>query len=300
MRTGRNRRRWGDTNRRRLALDNVPPRSDKPEGPKPGARGAGPQETKKSEIVSGRGRVGKTTVANAIVQFCRERGANLQVWNADRQNETHSLSTFHSDATRPPTDDPEEKRLWLEGGYDRQARERFDSVLDMAGGDPIVRQLAKETRLIRTLERRAIMPVSWQVLGPEVADLDYLKLSMDGGIFMPAATLLVLNSGLVRSGRSVKAAFAEVTAHKVFVDAVAQGARVVWFPPLTCMSAVTDRGLTFAEAKNGVTKPGHEPLTFFDQTRVEIFWDDYIPAFFDSIPPDWLPAMPGYPVNGRG
>jgi len=285
-------------NQRRMALDNLPGRSGKPEATKPVGVAAN-QETVKSEIVGGRGRVGKTTIANTAVQFFRERGANVRVWNADRQNETHSLSIFHRDATRPPTDDPEEKRLWLEGGYDRQARERFDSVLDMAGGDPIVRQLAKETRLIRTLERRAIMPVSWQVLGPEVADLDYLKLSMDGGIFMPAATLLVLNSGLVRPGRSVLAAFSEVREHKVFVDAVAQGARVVWFPALTCMSAVTDRGLTFTEAKNGVTKPGKEPLSFFDQTRVEIFWDDHITAFFDSIPADWLPAMPGYPAHGK-
>jgi len=285
-------------NQRRMALDNLPGRSGKPEATKPVGVAAN-QETVKSEIVGGRGRVGKTTIANTAVQFFRERGANVRVWNADRQNETHSLSIFHRDATRPPTDDPEEKRLWLEGGYDRQARERFDSVLDMAGGDPIVRQLAKETRLIRTLERRAIMPVSWQVLGPEVADLDYLKLSMDGGIFMPAATLLVLNSGLVRPGRSVLAAFSEVMEHKVFVDAVAHGARVVWFPALTCMSAVTDRGLTFTEAKNGVTKPGKEPLSFFDQTRVEIFWDDHITAFFDSIPANWLPAMPGYPARGK-
>ena len=49
-------------------------------------------------IIDGRGRVGKTTVANVFVQFCRERGADLRVWNADRQNETHSLSVFHPDA----------------------------------------------------------------------------------------------------------------------------------------------------------------------------------------------------------
>jgi hypothetical protein len=174
-------------------------------------------------IIDGRGRAGKTTVANVFVQFCRERGANLRVWNADRQNETHSLSVFHPDAIRPSSDDPDDKGAWLEESFDAQVQERFDSVLDLAGGDPLVRLLARETELVATLERRGVRAVLWQVLGPDVADLDYLKLSIDSGLFAPA-TLLVLNAGLVRSKRSVEAVFAEVTDHKVFIDAVARGA----------------------------------------------------------------------------
>ncbi len=250
-------------------------------------------EMQTAQIVSGRGRVGKTVVANTIVQFCREYGANLRVWNADKQNETHSLSSYHPDALRPVADDLEEKRLWLEGRFDEQARLRYDSVLDLAGGDPLVRHLQSETRLIQTLERRMVRTVSWQVLGPDIADLDYLKLSMDGGLFMPEATLLVLNAGLVRTGRAPKAVFAEIMEHRVFVDAVGRGARVVWFPALSCMTSIADRGLSFAEAKQGITRPGQERLSYFDQARVEIFWDTQIPAFFDSLPRDWLPAMPG-------
>jgi hypothetical protein len=241
-------------------------------------------------IIDGRGRAGKTTVANVFVQFCRERGANLRVWNADRQNETHSLSVFHPDAIRPPSDDPDDKGAWLEESFDAQVQERFDSVLDLAGGDPLVRLLARETELVGTLERRGVRTVLWQVLGPDVADLDYLKLSMESGLFAPA-TLLVLNAGLVRSKRSVEAVFAEVTEHKVFIDAVARGAQVVWFPGLVCMNRVAERGLTFGEAKQGIVKPGQQRFALFDQTRVEIFWEKHIPAFFAQIPGDWLPAM---------
>ena len=35
-------------------------------------------------------------------------------------------------------------------------------------------------------------------------------------------------------------------------------------------------------------------MTFLDQTRVEIFWKDHIPAFFAEIPSEWLPAMLGH------
>jgi hypothetical protein len=107
----------------------------------------------------------------------RERGANLRVWNADRQNETHSLSVFHPDALRLPSDDPDDKGTWLEESFDAQVRERFDSLLDLAGGDPLVRLLARETELVATLEQHRVRLVLWQVLGPDVADLDYLKLS---------------------------------------------------------------------------------------------------------------------------
>jgi hypothetical protein len=252
------------------------------------ARSADPMPI--ATIIDGRGRAGKTTVANVFVQFCRERGANLRVWNADRQNETHSLSVFHPDAIRPPSDDPDDKGAWLEESFDAQVQERFDSVLDLAGGDPLVRLLARETELVATLERRGVRTVLWQVLGPDAADLDYLKLSIESGLFAPA-TLLVLNAGLVRSKRSVEAVFAEVTDHKIFIDAVARGAQVVWFPGLACMNRVAERGLTFGEAKQGIVKPGQQRFALFDQTRVEIFWTKHIPAFFAQISENWLPAM---------
>jgi hypothetical protein len=99
--------------------------------PSPASRPSGetPDGIRTATIIDGRGRAGKTTVANVFVQFCRERGADLRVWNADRQNETHSLSVFHPDAIRPPSDDPDDKGVWLEESFDAQVRERFDSRL---------------------------------------------------------------------------------------------------------------------------------------------------------------------------
>lgn len=275
-------------------MDNLPPQEEPSGDPSKPNRSVPESDTIVTEIVSGRGRVGKTVVANTMVQFFRKHGANIRVWNGDRQNDTHNLGTYHKDALRPASDDPEEKRSWLEAGFDLQARERFDSVLDMAGGDPIVRHLAKETRMLRTLERRGIKTVSWQVLGPEIADLDYLRLSMEGGLFMPEATLLVFNTGLVRPGRSVKAAFSDVLADKVFEAAMDRGAQVVWFPALTCMTAVSDRALKFDSSDAASSKAGQSPLSFFDQARIEIFWEEAVPEFFEAIPADWLPAMPGW------
>jgi len=245
-------------------------------------------------FVCGRGRVGETVLANTLVQFCRQHGARLEVWNSDRQNETHSLNVFHADASQPATDDPEEKRLWFEGNLDRQVRGRFDAVMDMAGGDPMVRYLGRDIQLVRTMERRGVRSVAWHVLGPDAADLDYLRFSMEGGLFMPAATLLVINTGLVGGGRAVEKAFDDVCSHPVVIEAVEQGAKLVWFPKLICMSVVSEQGLSFDEAMRGTTKPGYASMSFTDEARVEIFWKDHVPAFFAEIPPDWLPSMPGW------
>lgn len=243
-------------------------------------------------FICGRGRVGKTVIANTLVQFCRHRGARLEVWNSDRQNDTHNLNKFHADALRPAKDDPEEKRVWFEEALARQARDHFDAVFDMAGGDPMVRELAQDIRLVKTMERRGIRAVAWHVLGPEPADLDYLKMSMADGLFMPSASLLVVNTGLVTGRRSVQASFAEITKHDVVMEAIDKGAHLVWFPRLICMASIIDQGLTFPEAIAGVVKPGHEPLSFTDETRAQIFWEDDVPAFFAAIPQHWLPAMP--------
>ncbi len=53
-------------------------------------------------IAFGRQRVGKTALLNAMGQFYRERGCPVQIWNADQQNRSHSLSTFFRDAKTVP------------------------------------------------------------------------------------------------------------------------------------------------------------------------------------------------------
>jgi len=256
---------------------------------------SGPEERRvvTSAIICGRGRVGKTVVANTYVQFCRARGARLEAWNADRQNETHTLNLFHADAARPATDGAAEKGFWFEANLERQARERFDAVLDMAGGDPMLRHLARDVRLVETMSKHGLRAVAWHVLGPEPADLDYLKLSLEGELFTPAATVLVVNTGLLVSGRSAERAFAEVCDHRVVVGALDKGAKLVRFPALACMPAIIDQGLSFADGMRGAVRPGHQSMTFLDQARVQIFWEDHVPAFFAQIPVEWLPAIEG-------
>jgi hypothetical protein len=129
------------------------------------------------------------------------------------------------------------------------------------------------------------------VVGPELADLDYLARFSEGGLLAADATLIVLNTGLILTGRSTEAAFAQVMEDSSVGAAVMRGARVITMPRLSCMSQVTDRELTFDEAMSGRSKNGGRPLSMFDKARVRIWWEEHLPAMYVRIPPLWLPKM---------
>jgi hypothetical protein len=240
-------------------------------------------------IALGRQRVGKTTVLNAAVQYFRERGCPIEVWNADQQNRSHSLSTFFGDALVPPPGGLVDGRLWIEERLTDQVRRRSHAVLDAGGGWTGFSSLVEEVPLVGVLGEQGIQAVGLFCVGPERADLDYLEHFASGGLFLPEQTMIVLNAGLVLSGRSAGGAFSAVRQHPAFRAAVEKGARIAMMPPLGCMAEVTDRGLTFSEAADGKVKAGQEPLSIFDRPRVHRWWRLEMPDFFREFPDEWLP-----------
>ena len=241
-------------------------------------------------VALGRQRVGKTALLNTIVQYHRALGSQVEVWNADQQNRTHSLSTFFPDADCPSDAGLADTREWIERKLRDQAERRYHAVLDAGGGFTGFSALVEDVPVIEFLAAHGVGVIGLFCVGPEKADLDYLDSFSKHAMFMPAATMIVMNSGLVLSGRAPGAAFASLMENATVQAALGRGARVAMFPALTCMSAVTDRGLTFDEAAEGKLKPGQEPMSFFDPTRVREWWTKKVPEFFDKFPPDWLPC----------
>jgi hypothetical protein len=241
-------------------------------------------------IALGRQRVGKTTVLNAAVQHFRSQGCEFEVWNADQQNRSHSLSTFFQDALMPAPGGLIDGRLWIEERLQDQVRRRTNAVLDPGGGWTGFSSLVEDIPLVGALGAEGIQVTGIFCIGPERADLDYLEHYADADLFMPQATMIVLNAGLVLSGQSAGGAFAAVREHPAFRAAVARGARIAMMPALGCMSKVTDQGLTFDDAAEGCAKPGHEALSFLDRARVNRWWRTEMPEFFQQFPAEWLPT----------
>jgi hypothetical protein len=245
-------------------------------------------------IAVGRQRVGKTVFLNTGIQFFRKNGAKVEIWNADTLNASHSLSLFYDDVREPGSARPEEVKTWIEGRLMDMVEKRYDAILDAGGGETALSRLVDELPVVSTLEDEGIRVVLSHLLGPETADLDYLASFLKGSRFAPEATLLVLNEGLILSGRSPEAAFAEIKKHPAFLNAVKNGAVPVRFPRLPCMADVTDRGLTFDDAMNGVAKNGKPPLSLFNKPRVRRWWTEDVPKFFiEEVPLSWLPEMLG-------
>jgi hypothetical protein len=240
--------------------------------------------------VAGRQRVGKTALLNSMIQYCQPRGGRLIILNADQQNTTHSLSTFFPDARVPPSGGSlMDNRAWIETEIARIVRGNCHAVLDAGGGWTGFSSLAEEVPLYASLEAVGVRLVGLVCCGTEQADLDYLSRILDNGTFRPDRAAIILNTGLITSGRSPASAFASVLQHDAVVSATAQGARVLIMPALSCMAQVTDRGLSFAEAAEGRVKAGQAPMALFDPVRVREWWTKKMPEFFGKFPPDWLP-----------
>ena len=240
-------------------------------------------------VAVGRQRVGKTALLNTAVQYFRGLGSEIEVWNADQQNRTHSMSTFFPDALVPPEGSLTDNRLWIEQQLVDQAHRGYNAVLDAGGGATGFSNLIEDVPIIDILKASNIDVVAVYNLGTEQADLDFMTQCAEGGLFLPERTVIVLNAGLVVSGRSAANAFSGITQHGGFKAAMERGARVVMMPALSCMSEVTDRGLSFEEAAAGLVRPGQQPMSMFDPVRVREWWTKKIPAFFGQFPPDWLP-----------
>jgi hypothetical protein len=241
-------------------------------------------------IALGRQRVGKTALLNTAVQYFRAQGNPVRVWNADQQNRSHTLSMFFPDADEVPNGGIEDGKVWIEARIEELIKDRYDAVLDVGGGATGFSRLVQEVPVLEAMEGSAVRVVGLFCIGPEKADLDYLEQFAEVDRFMPAASVIVLNTGLVLSGRSAGGAFKPVLAHPAIKGALAHGAKVAMMPALTCMAQVTDRGLTFAEAMDGRGKDGGEPLSLFDRARVNRWWTRDVPEFFGQLPAEWLPA----------
>jgi hypothetical protein len=242
-------------------------------------------------VVVGRQRVGKTSFLNALAQYLQERGAEFAIWDTDQMNTTNNMSVFHAEANSPPSSDRrEDVKAWLEARFLDIADRRYDALLDVGGGDTPLTQLVEDVPVAAALSELGVRVVVVHVLGPDVADLDYLD-RFERNLFTPDAVLIVRNSGLITNGRSNDIAFASLEGHAGLQRAISHGAVLVSLPRLTCMAEVTDRGLGFAAAMNGKVGVDGKGLSVFDRFRVRKWWTDELPRVFGKIPAEWLPEM---------
>ncbi len=212
----------------------------------------------------GRGFGGKSTGLAELVW--RARNAGREVIIADGDPRSRTLSGMFEGATSPPTEELPDVKDWLTGLLNRMVKERRSAVLDLGGGDRVLQEYGRDLRLVEFCARRGIEPLALYFLGPEEEDLRHVLSIWDAGYFRPKRTILVLNEGVIREGRTASGAFERTHRHPGFERMVAEGAVSVLMQRLACMDLLRQRGLGLYAAAAG---DGADPLDPVEQFMVE-------------------------------
>jgi len=237
-------------------------------------------------FLAGRGGTGKTLLLRWIVERALAAGRELFIADGDRTN--RSLPLFLEDVSAPPGASDQIVWRWLEKIITNMVAKRFNLVLDLGGGDLVLKRMALELALQSLLETNGIAPVVLHLLSPEVESLAYLASLEDNGLFAPERTALILNEGLVPLGHDDdEAVFAPVREHEVFKAAIRRGAVPIVMPRLRPAFEINARHLSFANAAAGLAKEGQKPLSIFER-QYAVLWLATMEKAFEPIT-GWLP-----------
>lgn len=227
----------------------------------------------------GRGSRGKTVAYRWMIDRALNQGRELIVADADRTNQT--LAAFFGDlVVSPPTADDNDMRPWLDGLLERSISEHKSIVLDLGGGDQLLKHAALELDLAGFLARNGVTPVLLHFVGADSDDLAYLRETEREGLLAPEKTAIVFNAGVVPAGVSLEAAWAKHEGDAALRAAVARGAQLVRMPRLACMTLLDDERIRFTDAGSG-------KLGLTNAQRVAIWLRD-MERSFEPIA-SWLP-----------
>ena len=206
-------------------------------------------------VTLGRQRTGKTLLAQWYAETS-PRDLPLRILDADQGEQVLSDRMPNAEAS-PRADD--DRRNWLEAEIEKQmtaaaSDKPYDVLLDPGGNDPQVKRWGAEMGLVDMLQSGGIDVIAIHLLGPDVADLNYMKEIETGNLFCPKKTIVILNKALVSPGQSPRIAFAEVADSDTVKGVEARGGRVVTMEALTDMPTLEKRRLKFMDVIEGKAK----------------------------------------------
>lgn len=242
-------------------------------------------------VLAGRGGTGKSLLVRWICERAFAAGRTAIIADGDRTN--RALPLFFDDVQAPPSADDHIVRRWLEAIIEQMIAGGFPVVVDLGGGDMVLKQLAVELDLQALLEQQGVLPVILHMVGPEVESLGYLASveaagPQDAPLFAPERTALILNEGLVPEGLDPAELFEPIREHKVFRAALRRHAVPIVMPRLKPAYEVNRRHASFAAAVSAVqAKDGLPPLGIIDRQRVAMWLRAMDRAFAPIL--EWLP-----------
>ncbi len=234
----------------------------------------------------GRGKTGKTTGIRWLAEKTLLNGTPLLMADLDTTNDT--FSRYIDKVARPPeTIDPAMSLKWLDRLLQHSLTQKISALIDLGGGDTILRRLAIELPdLVALFEAQGFAVVLFHTVGPQEEDLSPLA-TLQGLGFKPTASAIILNEAMVDVGETRDMAFARILRHSALRRAISDGAVPVFMPRLLAAQPVEIRRLKFHDAVAGKTGRADTPLGPFDRARVRL-WLEAMDANFAGVS-SWLP-----------
>jgi len=214
-------------------------------------------------LAAGRGKTGKTLFLRWSVEMAQLGGRNVLLADIDPTNAT--FSTYFKGVARPDTFNQAAVRDWLQEFMEFAIAGKHTAIIDLGGGDTILRTIAGEMPgFDAMIEEAGLAMVMFYLVGPHPEDLTPAA-TLGALGFKPRARAIVLNEGVAPVGQDREHAFARVIAANVYRDETAAGALALWMPRLHAAEAVEARTASFVAARDGQTEP---PLGVFNRSRV--------------------------------
>ncbi|QDD92849.1 Transcriptional regulatory protein (plasmid) [Roseomonas mucosa] len=243
-------------------------------------------------IRQGRGRLGGSTLLEYITTRARLRGRKVIVGDGDVDHA--SLSQVYRQGTdgaavQPSSAQPADLQQWVTQLMGRAVDEQSSLVLDLGGGEAILRDYGQDTSLVDFCDEVGIQSVGLFMCGADPADFDHIVGIWDSGHFRPRWSIMVLNEFLAPPGRSALGAFNFILERPEFGRLAQEGMQILPMPRLVAMPDMRNAGLTFFNAVEG--KPGRDGRPLSPMHRFQIRkWMERLEENLDSINgQEWLP-----------
>lgn len=233
-------------------------------------------------LTAGRGKTGKTLFLRWLAEAAQKAERPHLLADIDPTNAT--FSTYFEAVARPNSFNQTTVRDWLQEFIEYAIAHRSTAIIDLGGGDTILRTIASEMPgFDAMIEDAGLSMVMFYLVGPHPEDLTPAATLAALG-FNPRARAIVLNEGVAPLGTARDQAFARVLATDLYKSQIAGGAIPIWMPRLFAADAVEARTASFVAARDGQTNP---PLGIFDRSRVNT-WMRAMDEQFAGVA-SWMP-----------
>lgn len=253
---------------------------------------AAPRAVRSLVVRQGRGRLGGSTLLEYLTLRARDGGRPVIVGDGDVDHA--SLSQIYQPGTKegavqPISNQSADLKQWVTDLVGRAVDEQSSLVLDLGGGEAVLRDYGNDTSLVEFCDEEGMESVGLFMCGADPADFDHIVGIWDNGHFRPRWSILVLNEFLAPPGRSALGAFNYIMERPEFGRLIEEGMLSLTIPRLVAMPAMRNAGLTFFEAVNGVRGKTGRPMSPMERHQIRK-WLEHLESGLRGVQGDrWLP-----------